>query len=84
MQPGAVKCWKIQCGSKRKNRKGQNKKNDTFPPKVGNPKCALKFAENIQKNQPVLKKASRTMATKTRFYELSKVSKNKIFNSLYI
>ena len=76
VQPEAVKRRKIQCGSKSKKSKGQNKKNNPFQPKAGNPKRAHKFAENVRKNQPVSKKAGRTMTTKTRCYELSKVSEN--------
>ena len=69
VQPEAVERRKLGNGSKRKQNKGQTAKNNPFKKVAGHTKRAHRFAENVQRNEPVAKKAGRSMATKTRIYE---------------
>ena len=72
VQPEAVKRRKIDNGSKSKQSKGQRVRNNPFALKVGQTKRKHKFAENVRRNEPVAKKAGRTMATRTRCCETTK------------
>ena len=69
VQPEAVKQRKLNSGSRAKQSKGQVSKNNLFSLKPSRGKRLHQFAHNVRQNQPVSKKAGRTMATKTRCYE---------------
>ena len=69
VQPEAVKRGKLTAGGRAKQAKGQNVKSNAFKRITGKPKRAHQFAENVRHNEPVSKKAGRSMATKTRIYE---------------
>ena len=69
MQPEAVKHRRLTAGGRAKQAKGQNVKSKVFERIAGKPKRAHQFAENVRHNEPVSKKAGRSMATKTRIYE---------------
>ena len=71
MQPEAVKRRKTETGSKNKISKGQVVRRNPFLKVAGQRKRVHKFSENVQRNEPVAKKAGRSMATKTRCYEKS-------------
>ena len=69
VQPEAVTRRKLNSGSRAKQSKGQVSKNNPFSLKPSRGKRLHQFAHNVRQNQPVSKKAGRTMATKTRCYE---------------
>lgn len=69
VQPESVKRRKVANGSKRRQDKGQTARNNPFQKVAGNAKRVHRFADNVLRNEPVAKKAGRSMATKTRIYE---------------
>ena len=64
-----VKRRKRDCGSRAKQHERQGVKSNTFRKKPERAKRPHHFAENVRHNEPMSKKAGRTMATKTRCYE---------------
>lgn len=68
VQPGAVKRRKFTNGSRSKQPKGQIVKSNPFDKTAEKPKRLHMFAENVRRNEPVAKKAGRTMSTKTRIH----------------
>ena len=68
MQPGAVKRRKLTNGSRSKQPKGQILKSNPFDKIAERPKRLHMFAENVRRNEPVAKKAGRSMSTKTRIH----------------
>lgn len=69
VQPESVKRRKVADGTRRRQPQGQTVRNNPFTLVAGKPKRSHKFAENVRRNEPVAKKAGRSMATKTRIYE---------------
>ena len=69
VQPESVKRRKVADGTRRRQAQGQTLKNNPFKPVAGKAKRVHMFAENVRRNEPVAKKAGRSMATKTRVYE---------------
>ena len=72
VQPETVKLRKIDNASKSKQYRGQRVRNNPFELKVGQTKHKRKFAENVRRNEPIAKKAGRTMATRTHCCETTK------------
>ncbi len=70
VQPEAAMRRKGNSGSRSKQAKGQILKNNPFEQKPGKPKRSHYFAGNVRTNEPPAKKAGRTMAIKTRCYEV--------------
>ena len=69
VQPESVKRRKVADGTRRRQAQGQTLKNNPFKPVAGKAKRVHMFAEYVRRNEPVAKKAGRSMATKTRVYE---------------
>ncbi|CAB4034165.1 Hypothetical predicted protein [Paramuricea clavata] len=69
VQPEVVKRRKLESGSRAKQPKGQISKKNPFLLKAGKAKRLHQFAHNVRQNQPVSKKAGRSMSTKTRCCE---------------
>ena len=64
VQPEAVKRRKTETGSKNKISKGQQVRSNPFSKSFGKTKRLHQFAENVRRNEPVAKKAGRTMTSK--------------------
>jgi len=68
VQPGTVKRRKLTNGSRSKQPKGQILKSNPFDKIAERPKRLHMFAENVRRNEPLAKKAGRSMSTKTRIH----------------
>ena len=66
VQPEAVKRRKKKNGSRTAIVKGMTKKTNPFENRASNRKRSHNISQNISKNEPVSKKAGRTMSSKTK------------------